>query len=113
MEEHPYAAEIGDAWNVENVPTFIVMRRDADEEIGRVVGLTPETQSLVEDYVFKAKTLKNDGATPQIVEVAYQPPQTDAPCSSISGDEIDDLITVNDFDIPALRDDIENLEEKN
>lgn len=73
LEEHPFAAEVRDAWNVDNVPTFIATRRDADEEIGRVVGLMPETQSLVEDYVTKAKTIKAGAPTPQIVEVAYQP----------------------------------------
>ena len=103
LEEHPYAAKIGDAWNVDNVPTFIVMRRDADEEIGRVVGLLPETQKLIEDHVARAKTLKTDAPTPQIVEVAYQPPQ----------DDVAALITVDDFDIPALREAAEKAEEKN
>ena len=111
-EEHPFTAEIRDAWQVKNAPTFIIMRRDADEEIGRVVGLMPETQSLVEDYVAKAKTIKAGAPTPQIVEVAYQPQQADAPCLSISQDDVDDLITVNDFDIPALREDVKKTEEK-
>lgn len=73
----------------------------------------PETQNLVEGYVTKAKTIKAGAPTPQIVEVAYQPQQADAPCSSISQDEVDDLITVNDFDIPALREDVKKTEEKN
>ncbi|MBQ5789783.1 MAG: hypothetical protein IIW01_05805, partial [Thermoguttaceae bacterium] len=86
------------------------MRRD--KEIGRVVGLILEAQSLVEDHIARAQTLKTD-APPQIVEVAYQPPQADAPCLSISQDEVNDLTTVDDFGIPALREDAENPEEKN
>ncbi|MBQ2791353.1 MAG: hypothetical protein IJE97_17080 [Thermoguttaceae bacterium] len=112
FEGRPFTAEIRDAWQVEKAPTFIVMRRDADEEIGRVVGLSPETQRLVEDYVAKAKTLKNDAPKPQIVEVAYQAPDGDAPCSPETQTGTDSLITVNDFDIPALREDAEISEEK-
>lgn len=88
------------------------MRRDADEEMGRVVGLMPETQSRVEDYVAKAKTLKTGAPTPQIVEVARQPPTEAEPCSPETQDEAESLITVEDFDIPALREDAENPEEK-
>lgn len=112
FEEHPFTAEIRDAWQVKNTPTFIIMRRDADEEIGRVVGLMPETQSLVENCVAKAKTLKAGAPTPQIVEVAYQPPPESEPCSPETQDGTESLITVNDFDIPALREDIEKKEEK-
>ena len=37
----------------------------------------------------------------------------DAPCSSISQDDVAALITVDDFDIPALREAAEKAEEKN
>ncbi|MBQ9799175.1 MAG: hypothetical protein IJO40_04455 [Thermoguttaceae bacterium] len=73
----------------------------------------PETQSRVEDYVAKAKTLKTGAPTPQIVEVARQPPTEAEPCSPETQDEAESLITVEDFDIPALREDAENPEEKN
>lgn len=112
FEEHPYTAKIRDVWNVETVPTFIVMRRDINKEIGRVVGLLPETQERVEDCVAKAKTLKSEAPTPQIVEVAYQSPSESEPCSPETQDETENLITVNDFEIPALREDVEKTEEK-
>lgn len=80
--------------------------------MGRVVGLMPETQSPVEDYVAKAKTLKIGAPTPQIVEIARQPPTEAEPCSPETQDEAESLITVEDFDIPALREDAENPEEK-
>lgn len=70
----------------------------------------PETQSLVEDYVARAKTLKAGAPTPQIVEVACQAPPESEPRSPESG--TDSLITVNEFDIPALREDAEKSEEK-
>ena len=63
--------------------------------------------------MLRDQTLKIGAPTPQLVEVAYHPPQADAPCSSISQDDVAALITVNDFNIPALREDAENSEEKN
>ena len=67
-----------------------------------------ETQSLVEDYVAKVKTFKVGAPTPEIVEVARQSPTESKPCSPEPQDEAESLITVADFDIPALREDAEN-----
>lgn len=80
FEEYPFDAKIREDWGVKNVPTFIVMRREPEEEIGRVVGLMPETQSLVESYVAKGKTLKSDGPTPVVVEAIFEKVQE--PCAA-------------------------------